>query len=198
MSDFGKSGKERVREYKAMESILRGETPEKRIIVGYKGKKKKLTGETIQGHLTDIMKEVRMPWFCPECKKTMKAKVNDKMWRLFGHCFDCQVKIENKLRIEGKYEEWAKKKVLLNQRSFVTEQLEGVEEWKTQGDVTFYNQVNPDGHTIEKETWSTDKEQLEKLATEAVDNYTDLLERINLELLKLDNEGVKNGSNINS
>ena len=87
---------------------------------------------------------------------------------------------------------------MLNQRSFVTEQLEGVEEWKTQGDVTFYNQVNPDGHTIEKETWSTDKEQLEKLATEAVDNYTDLLERINLELLKLDNEGVKNGSNINS
>ena len=40
MSDFGsKSGKERVREYKAMESILRGETPEKRIFVGYEGKK---------------------------------------------------------------------------------------------------------------------------------------------------------------
>ena len=32
------------------------------------------------------------------------------MWSLFGHCFDCQVKIENKLRIKGKYEEWAEKK----------------------------------------------------------------------------------------
>lgn len=198
MSDFGKSGKERVREYKAMESILRGETPEKRIMVGYEGNKKSTNGETVKSHLTDIMAAARMPWFCPECKKTMKAKVNDKMWRLFRHCFDCQVKVENKLRIEGKYEEWAKKKVLLNQRSFVIEQLESVEEWKKQGDVTFYNQVNPDGHSVEKETWSTDTKQLEKLAKEAMDNYTDLLERINLELLKLDNEGVKNGSNINS
>ena len=41
MSDYGsKSGKERVREYKAMESILRGEAPEKRIMVGYEGDKK--------------------------------------------------------------------------------------------------------------------------------------------------------------
>ena len=26
-----------------------------------------------------------------------------------GHCFDCQVKIENKLRIQGTYDEWEKK-----------------------------------------------------------------------------------------
>ena len=54
MSDFGsKSGKERVREYKAMESILRGETPEKRIMVGYEGKKQK-QGD-IESPLTEIM-----------------------------------------------------------------------------------------------------------------------------------------------
>ena len=188
--------KESERQNKALQSIIDGGTPERRVMVGYNPVKEK-HGD-IQSHLTDVMKDVRMPWFCPECDKTMKIKLDDKMWRLFGHCFDCQVKIETKLRIEGKYEEWAKKKVLLNQRSFVTEQLESVEEWKNQGDVTFYNQVNPDGHSVEKETWSTDKEQLEKLAKEATDNYTDLLEKINLELSELDNEGVKDGSNINS
>ncbi|MAG28400.1 hypothetical protein CMI47_22975 [Candidatus Pacearchaeota archaeon] len=188
--------KESERQNKALQSIIDGDTPERRVMVGYNPVKEK-HGD-IQSHLTDVMKDVRMPWFCPECDKTMKIKLDDKMWRLFGHCFDCQVKIETKLRIEGKYEEWAKKKVLLNQRSFVTEQLESVEEWKNQGDVTFYNQVNPDGHSVEKETWSTDKEQLEKLAKEATDNYTDLLEKINLELSELDNEGVKDGSNINS
>ena len=38
----------------------------------------------------------------------MKLRLDDKMWRLYGHCFDCQVKFENRLRIEGKFEEWEK------------------------------------------------------------------------------------------
>ena len=73
MSDFDKSGKERVREYKAMEAILRGETPEKRIMVGYKGKEQK-SGD-VESPLTEIMQKVRMPWFCPSCKKIMKKNI---------------------------------------------------------------------------------------------------------------------------
>ena len=180
MSDFGKSGKERVREYKAMESILRGETPEKRIIVGYEGKKKKLTGKTIQGHLTDIMKEVRMPWFCPECKKTMKAKVNDKMWRLFGHCFDCQVKIENKLRIEGKYEEWEEKKVLNNQLSYIKDQINSIDDWKdeTSKPLEVFDQVGVQDIELHTEKWSQNKEKVEEMSNEALEELNKMKEDV--------------------
>ena len=36
----------------------------------------------------------------------MKSRLDDKFWRMMGHCFNCQVEIENKKRIEGTYEEW--------------------------------------------------------------------------------------------
>ena len=47
--------KENVRENKAMQSILRGENPEKRIMVGYDTNKKP-SGDQID-RLSDIMKE---------------------------------------------------------------------------------------------------------------------------------------------
>ena len=59
--------KEEVRQNKAMRSILRGETPEKRVMVGYEGKSEE-GGDKIS-HLSEVMKEARMPWFCPNCKK---------------------------------------------------------------------------------------------------------------------------------
>ena len=44
------------------------------------------------------MASVRMPWFCPKCTKAMKKKLDDKFWRMMGHCFDCQIEIENKFQ----------------------------------------------------------------------------------------------------
>ena len=101
--------KERERENKVLADLLSGKEPEKRIMVGYEGQKETKGKES---DLTKIMKEVRMPLFCPNCGKVMKKRLDDKMWRLFGHCFDCQVEIENKLRITGEYETWEKKKIL--------------------------------------------------------------------------------------
>ena len=72
--------KEAERQNKALENILRGGTPEKRVMVGYnadKGEDK--NGKTIESHLTKIMQEARMPWFCPECDKVMKHRLDDKM-----------------------------------------------------------------------------------------------------------------------
>ena len=40
----------------------------------------------------------------------MKKRLDDKFWRLYGHCFDCQIKIENKMRINGTYDTWEKEK----------------------------------------------------------------------------------------
>ena len=63
------------------------------------------------------MASVRMPWFCPKCNKAMKRKLDDKFWRMMGHCFDCQIDYENKLKIQGKFDNYAENKMLENQKS---------------------------------------------------------------------------------
>ncbi len=68
--------RERVRQNKAMRSILRGETPEKRIFVPQEDlefkkklqKEKELEQKRVDEKL-EATKEARLPWFCPECKK---------------------------------------------------------------------------------------------------------------------------------
>ena len=103
---------ERDKIFDLIESILKGEDPQKRIFVGYEGKSKK-KGDKVS-RLSEIMADARMPWFCPKCKKVMKSKADDKMWRLFGHCLECQVEFEHELRTSGKYEDWENKKILEN------------------------------------------------------------------------------------
>ena len=99
--------RESVRENKAMQSILRGETPEKRIFVATTDKefkeKMRLEREADRKRTDEKLeatKEARMPWFCPSCDKIMKKRLDEKMWYLYTHCFDCQIKVENKMEYE--------------------------------------------------------------------------------------------------
>ena len=65
--------RERVRQNKAMQSILRGETPEKRIFVSQVDlefkkklqKEKEIEQKRVDAKL-EATKEARMPWFCPD------------------------------------------------------------------------------------------------------------------------------------
>ena len=98
--------KETERQNKALGDLLKVQTPEKRVMVGQKGKEKE-KGDIIP-KMTELMKDVRMPWFCPSCKKTMKKNLDRKFWTMAGHCMDCHVEMENKLRITGDYETYAK------------------------------------------------------------------------------------------
>jgi len=80
------------REDRILKDLISGREPEKRIMVGYEGKKKK-KGD-IKSKLTDIMAAARMPWFCPACDKIMKKRLDNKFWRLFGQLDQIQ-SIEN-------------------------------------------------------------------------------------------------------
>jgi hypothetical protein len=171
---------EHQRHVKARESILKGETPEKRIFVHMEDleEKKKREDEVKadrerRNDRMDALKEAKIPWFCPECDKVMKRKLDDKMFRLFNHCFDCQVKFENKLRIEGKYEEWEEKKVLNNKLSYVKDQIESIKDWKSQS-FEFYNQVGVKDIELEKEKWNVNKKQIETTADEAIKEFEDI------------------------
>ena len=167
--------RERVRQNKAMQSILRGETPEKRIFVAQEDlefkkklqKEKDIEQKRINEKL-EVTKEARMPWFCPECDKVMKQRLDEKMWYLYQHCFDCQIKIENKMRIDGTYNEWEQEKVKQNKLSRVREEIQKLKEFKKQKIPTFHNQVAADGYTLDKEKWQGNFEQLKKQADEAL------------------------------
>ena len=62
--------KETERQNQALNDILSGNETEKRVMVGYKSKEKE-KGDIIP-KMTELMKDVRMPWFCPECDSVMK------------------------------------------------------------------------------------------------------------------------------
>jgi len=167
--------RERVRQNEAMQSILRGETPEKRIFVAQEDlefkkklqKEKDIEQKRINEKL-EVTKEARMPWFCSECKKVMKRQLDEKMWYLYQHCFDCQIKVENKMRIDGTYNEWAQEKVKQNKLSRVREEIQKLKEFKKQKMPTFHNQIAADGYTLDKEKWQGNFEQLKKQADEAL------------------------------
>jgi len=172
--------KEAERQNKALGDLLKGKTPEKRVMVGYKGKEQE-SGDQIS-RMTDIMKEARMPMFCPECDKIMKKRLDDKMWSLFGHCFDCQIKMENKLRIEGRYEEWAEEKIRNNKISFLKDSIQKIEEFRNQKAPEFYNQVGVNHPELQKEKWGGDMTQVNAMADEALGEYTKILEQLESEV----------------
>ena len=168
--------KETERQNQALNDILSGNETEKRVMVGYKSKEKE-KGDIIP-KMTEIMQDVRMPLFCKECNKVMKKRLDDKMWRLYGHCFDCQIKIENKLRIEGKYEEWEKEKIKQNKIAFIKEQIQSVEEWRDMKAPEWYNQVGVNYPEMEKEKWSVDTTHIKLMAEEALEEYNKVLNEL--------------------
>ena len=168
--------KESERQNAVLKDLLAGREHEKSYVqLGYEGKSEP-HGDKID-RLSDILKEARMPWFCPECKKVMKKRLDDKFWRMMGHCFDCQIKIENKLRIEGKYEEWEKNKIRENKKSYLKDLKQSIDEFEeTGGKATFFNEVGVVEKGVEKEEWSMGQENFDKLVTEARE-YIDFLEK---------------------
>ena len=178
---------EHQRHVKARESILRGETPEKRIFVHMEDleEKKKREDEIKadrerKNDKMDALKGARTPWFCPDCKKVMKSRLDDKMYRLYNQCFDCQVKFENKLRIEGKYEEWEEKKVLNNKLSYIRDQIESIEDWKKETSKPYetFDSVGIKEVELQKETWSQNTEQVEKMSKEALGELNKIKEDV--------------------
>ena len=58
--------------------------------------------------LDNIRKEVFTPLCCPECSQVMKHRFDKDNYRIHKKCFNCVIKFEHKLRIEGKYDGYLK------------------------------------------------------------------------------------------
>ena len=158
--------RENERQNKVLGDLISGNAPEKRVMVGYEGETEVKHGDKISP-LSEVMKEARMPWFCPACKKTMKKRLDNKMWLLYNQCFDCQITFENKLRIKGEYEEWEKNKVNSNQKAYLEDLLVSLKEWKNASKIEFQEQVGVQDLEMEKEKWTQNQEQVKEMADKA-------------------------------
>ena len=164
------------RQNKALQTILDGGTPDRKIYIAKEDMEyKKSIQEKNQKERERInrkfeaTKEARMPWFCPKCDKVMKKRLDDKMWFLHDHCFECQLKKEHKMRLDGTYNEWAEKKEIANKLAWIRDQKILIKEFKEQETPEFYQQFSPDGVSLDKEKWNIDKESMIKQADEALE-----------------------------
>ena len=163
--------KETERQNKALKDLMSGKEHTKEYVqVGYEGKKEDLGGKTRESELSEVMQGVRMPLFCPKCDKAMKKKLDDKFWRIKGHCFDCQIDYENKLRVKNysEYENYAKTKVLENQKSQLKDLEQSITDFeKTGGKKTWYNNVGVNTPMLEEDKWEMAEEKFEETIQEA-------------------------------
>jgi len=164
------------RQNRALQNILDGGTPDKRIFITKEDldfkksvqEEKEKDRERINKKF-EATKDARMPWFCPNCDKVMKKRLDDKTWLMYNHCFNCQLQVEHKMRIEGTYDTWMDKKVLANKLAWIKDQKILIEEFKEQDTPEFYQQFRPDGYSIDKEKWNIDKDKILKQADEALE-----------------------------
>ena len=71
-------------------------------------------------------KALRLPLRCPNCGGPMKHHLAKKMYKLHGFCFDpCTVEMEAKLRTAGLYDQYEKRMMQGNMKTFIKD----VEEW---------------------------------------------------------------------
>jgi len=71
----------------------------------------------------------KTPWFCPVCQKSMSHRLDSKFWNIQGKCFDCVVKEETKIRAEGKWEEYEKKKIKANYIASLKDQIQELQHY---------------------------------------------------------------------
>jgi hypothetical protein len=61
--------------------------------------------------LDKAKEKIILPLFCPSCKSLMKHKYDKLFYIQFNHCFNCQLKYEDKLKCQGLWEEQDKQHI---------------------------------------------------------------------------------------
>lgn len=123
--------------------------------------------------LDKFKKLVVLPISCPSCEQPMKInEYNKKMYAIHGMCLDCVAKMETKLRIEGKYDEYVSKIMNSNKNKEVDDFEAAIQEWlKTQNE-TFVSEAG------DIETWKGGKISEEEI--KSIKEYISNLRKLEL------------------
>ena len=113
----------------------------------------------------------------------MNKNVDNQAWFQFGHCFDCQIEFENRLVINGTYDDWKKRKSIENKISQLKDKLDGIEEFRSQNVVKHYNAINPELGALDEEKYEVeDKKEWNKKIDEAIKFYNDAIQKLEKDL----------------
>lgn len=89
-----------------------------------------------------------MPLSCPSCKGVMPVdEINKKMYAIHSMCLNCVVKMEDAIKREGKWDEYAKNVMNANKNASLEDFERALEEWMREKD-TFVSESG------EVESWS--------------------------------------------
>ena len=117
----------------------------------------------------------------------MKKKLDNKMWNLFNHCFECQIEEEHEMRAKGLFKQWEDRKVLINKRSIIENQVKEIQEFISIGDTEVVEPVNVDTGFVHIEKYELD-DKIKKEAEEALVSLDAALTNVNKTIKKLDAE----------
>ena len=121
-------------------------------------------------------KNFKKPICCPKCKGSMKHWLNNKMWSLHKMCFDCVIKFETQLKIDGKYKEYEKSIMKGNFESWLSSVTEEYNEWlnsdvskKYITEAGVVEDWGKDDKTVKSKTISKNIEKIKKEFQEGID-----------------------------
>jgi hypothetical protein len=103
----------------------------------------------------------RTPLFCPKCTRVMNHRLDTKFWRIRGHCFDCNVEEETKIRKQGP-DAWRKYEENIMKRNFYADLKEFIVElYDLHRTITSPENILADGEKILMiEKWNVDIEKV--------------------------------------
>jgi hypothetical protein len=115
-----------------------------------------------------------MPLLCPECNKPMKTEYDKKMFHIHSTCFNCVIKKETQLKIEGKWEEYALN-IMKNNANFTLNEFEnGFEDYMNSFDSTGF--VTEQGDI---EDWHVKALDKQKIREEVMKNLQNARNELN-------------------
>lgn len=116
--------------------------------------------------------DAKTPWFCPKCEKSMNHRLDFKFWRLRGHCFDCNIKMESEIRRQGKWKEYEE---TIMKANYIAELKDRIQELQHYHDsVSVPEIIHSDGEKILMiEKWEVN---LDKIREDLVKDITELKE----------------------
>ena len=110
----------------------------------------------------------------------MPKRLDDKMKRIHGMCFDCVIDMEHKIRLEGKWDEYENRKVKENALAWL---VEAERDKNLIADELSRLEFNNDFGDIEKWKTNINKEELlEKIETEFSEFRKNFIEQLETDL----------------
>lgn len=91
---------------------------------------------------------VHLPFTCPNCSKPLKDNdLNKKMYSIHRMCLDCVIDMESKIKLEGRWDDYAKNIMNSNKNASLEEFEQAIDSWLQDKD-TFVSEAG------DIESWS--------------------------------------------